>query len=180
MKFLSFSFYFNKKKSFYFELKMLMQFLSKPICHFFAYLYPAYQSYKVIKKDDTILHTQWLTFWIVCTYFTFIEMFGDTLLSWLPLYYEAKIILLIWLAAPQFQGAAKIYDKLLYPYLYHYEKEIDEAIVQMKHQSLQQLNELGKLGLSCIRKKSENLIKIGNQVLNDSTVSFLSSSIQSD
>lgn len=65
--------------------------LAKPICHFLWYLYPAFESYKCVKLNDPALHTQWLTFWIVSTYFSFIEAFGDTLLSWVPFYYELKV-----------------------------------------------------------------------------------------
>jgi hypothetical protein len=86
--------------------------LSRPICHFLGYLYPAYKSYLAIQVDDEDVHMQWLTYWIVNTYFTIFELFGDRVLSWLPMYYEAKIALLVFLVTPRFKGASLLYNKV--------------------------------------------------------------------
>ena len=42
--------------------------------------------------------------------FVVFEVFADALISWLPLYYEAKLCLVIWLVF--YDGASTIYDKV--------------------------------------------------------------------
>mmetsp|Transcript_12666 Transcript_12666/g.23506 ORF Transcript_12666/g.23506 Transcript_12666/m.23506 type:complete len:204 (-) Transcript_12666:109-720(-) len=140
-------------------------FVAKPIGHFLGYLYPAYESYKAVKRNDPNLHTQWLTFWIVSTYMSIVETFGDTLLSWLPFYYELKVALLVWLVAPNFRGATKVYHSILDPYLIHYEKDIDQGVNEVKRRSAEQLGALGQLGIKQIRSQSAELIRLGSQVL---------------
>lgn len=152
---------------------LVNHFIAKPICHFLGYLYPAYESYKAVKLNDPSLHTQWLTFWIVSTYFSFVEMFGDTLLSWLPFYYETKVALLVWLVLPQFKGATKIYEKLLNPYLHRYERDIDEGVAKMKRRSAKQLASVGKMGMNHIRSQSAELIKVGTQLMSASSQDLL-------
>jgi receptor expression-enhancing protein 1/2/3/4 len=59
---------------------------------------------------------------------TVFELFGDRLISWLPLYYEAKIAFVIWLTLPQFRGAAMLYNRVVHGYLVRYESHIDRHI----------------------------------------------------
>ena len=44
--------------------------------------------------------------------FSLTEFFGDIFISWLPLYYEAKLLLLFYLVHPQTAGALKLYDQV--------------------------------------------------------------------
>lgn len=144
---------------------LLPPFVARLACHGLGYLYPAYQSYKAVKTNDPALHTQWLMYWCVSTYFSFVEAFGDRILSWVPLYYEAKVALLIWLVTPYFKGATKIYDRLLAPYLHQYEKDIDGHLENVKHRSAKELGNLGVLGMRQLRSQSNELMKLGQQVL---------------
>ncbi len=139
--------------------------LARPLCHFLGYLYPAYQSYKAVKLDDATQHTQWLTFWIVSTYLSLLEVLGDSLLFWLPFYYEAKVLLLGWLVLPYFRGATSVYNRLLSPYLYHYEKDIDQSVAKLKDSSAKQLSSFGQIGMRHIRSQSAELLRMGTAVL---------------
>ena len=47
--------------------------------------------------------------------FSLTEFFGDIFISWLPLYYEAKLLLLFYLVHPQTAGALKLYDQVFRP-----------------------------------------------------------------
>lgn len=47
--------------------------------------------------------------------FILVEIVGDILISWLPLYYEAKLGFLVWLTF--FKGATVIYDRLVHKYV---------------------------------------------------------------
>ncbi|KAJ7365806.1 Receptor expression-enhancing protein 5 [Desmophyllum pertusum] len=65
-----------------------------------GFAYPAYQSVKAVesvtKEDDT----QWLIYWVVFGVFNIVEFVSDILLSWFPLYFLVKLILLCWCMAP--------------------------------------------------------------------------------
>jgi len=147
------------------DAMLVGRFLARPVCHVLGYLYPAFQSYRAVQTGDPALHTQWLTFWIVSTHFSVLEAFGDGLLSWLPFYYEAKVALLVWLVAPQFKGATKIYNRFLDPYLHKYEKDIDENLEHMKHRSVKGLGDLSAMGMKHLRSQSSEFIKLGHSVL---------------
>ena len=46
-------------------------------------------------------YVHWMTYWIVLAAVTLAEEVADLLLGfWLPLYYEAKLVLLLWLISP--------------------------------------------------------------------------------
>ena len=46
-------------------------------------------------------YVHWMTYWIVLAAATLAEEVADLLLGfWLPLYYEAKLVLLLWLISP--------------------------------------------------------------------------------
>ena len=49
--------------------------LSRPLCHFLGYVYPAYQTFKAVQSPNKDTHAQWLTFWIVNT---LVAVVGDT------------------------------------------------------------------------------------------------------
>ncbi|KAF8695097.1 hypothetical protein HU200_037706 [Digitaria exilis] len=82
------------------------------------------------KLDDE----QWLAYWIIYSFITLFEMAAQNVLYWyvpywiikptgnvlqtvmsklIPLWYEAKLLLVAWLVLPQFRGASFIYDKLV-------------------------------------------------------------------
>ena len=48
----------------------------------------------------------------------------------IPLYYEAKLLFVIWLWHPQTRGAISLYEKTVQPLLSHYEPQIDQFIAE--------------------------------------------------
>ncbi|KAF3771448.1 putative Yop1 [Cryphonectria parasitica EP155] len=80
---------------------------------------PGYYSLEALfttgKSDDT----QWLTYWVVFSFFTVLE----SLLSvvyWFPFYYTFKFIFLLWLSLPMTRGAEIIFRSFLAPMLGRY------------------------------------------------------------
>ncbi|KDO28407.1 hypothetical protein SPRG_06644 [Saprolegnia parasitica CBS 223.65] len=105
------------------------QFLSRSICNAVGYAYPIYMSVKVAAKDDAVdEQIQWVVFWTVNACFSVFEIIADRLGSFIPLYYEAKVCMMAWLALPYFRGATQIYEKLLAPYFVKYEQSLDASI----------------------------------------------------
>ena len=135
------------------------------VCNFLAYLYPAYMTFKAVKFGDKQVHAQWLTYWIANSYFTVLEIIGDNVLSGLPLYFEIKVALLIWLVTPRFRGAEKIYKQVIHPYLVKYETDIDQSLNTIKEQSTEQLSALRDAGMRHMHAGSNDFVKLGQQAM---------------
>ena len=119
----------------------------------FGGLYPAYCSFKAVKtknvkvrissSPDNHLHhlcyqdyVHWMTYWIVFAVFTLTEDISDLLLGfWFPLYYECKIMLIIWLLSPVTRGSTLLYRQVIHPTLINREEDIDDLMKRWKEQS---------------------------------------------
>ena len=135
---------------------------SRIICHVVGYVYPAYMTCFAVQKDDFVAHTQWLTFWIVQTYFTLVEALADFFFSeTIPFYYSFKVLLLLWLVLPRFMGAKRIYDYCIMPYLLQYERDIDEHVELLHTKSKAHIGELGARSFSHLRQSSSDVLKRG-------------------
>lgn len=76
-----------------------------------GFVYPAFASWKALesRKGDAATaggaasqsRDAWLTYWVVFSCFNVVEHLADVLISWMPLYYVAKLAFVIWLQAPQ-------------------------------------------------------------------------------
>ena len=77
-----------------------------------------------------------MTYWIVFAVFTIFEAITDLLLSfWFPLYYECKILLLVWLLSPVTRGSTLLYRHLIHPVLVRREEKIHDLLKRWKEQS---------------------------------------------
>lgn len=68
--------------------------------------------------------SQWLTYWVVYSLFSLAES-ALLLVSWVPLYFELKTVLLLWLVAPQTKGAELVYERAVAPFLKQHASKID-------------------------------------------------------
>nr|KAJ3421431.1 Receptor expression-enhancing protein 1 [Polyrhizophydium stewartii] len=95
-------------------------------------LLPAYTSYKAVKAEDEEQIQQWAKYWIVMALFAVAESITDTVLFWLPLYYESKLLFVLWLSLPYTQGATILYESQIRPLLEQKEPEIERGIARSK------------------------------------------------
>jgi len=99
-------------------------------------LYPAFYSFKAVKNKNVKEYFQWMIYWIVFAMVTIIEELADLFISfWFPLYYELKILFLIWLLSPATRGATLLYRQVIHPNLARREEEIDEFLKKCKDES---------------------------------------------
>jgi hypothetical protein len=84
-------------------------------------------------------------YWIVFSFFMVFEMFGEFCMSWIPLYYEGKIVIIVWLST--FRGGEVIYQKLFAPYLIRWERDIDAHIERVQ-------SDVSEHGARYVRSKS--------------------------
>ncbi len=79
----------------------------------FAFVYPAYMSFKAIDSSDATDDTQWLTYWVVFASFSITESIAGFITSWIPFYYVIKTCFFIWLYHPKFMGAGLVYKQVI-------------------------------------------------------------------
>ncbi|KAK3326250.1 TB2/DP1, HVA22 family-domain-containing protein [Apodospora peruviana] len=84
-----------------------------------GFVIPGYYSlealFTVAKHDDT----QWLTYWVVFSFFTVIESLVSVV-YWFPFYYTFKFVFLLWLSLPPFKGADIIFRSFMAPTMGRY------------------------------------------------------------
>lgn len=162
---------------------MLLAIGSRLIILILGYLYPAYASYKAVRNKDVKAYVQWMMYWIVFAMFTTIETFSDVLLSWIPFYYEVKILIILWLLSPATKGSSLLYRKFVHPALIQRENEIDEciskfreksyaAVIEITHKSLNYAMQTaiqGGGGLINQIKKSYSLSDLGDSTTDGTT-----------
>lgn len=127
---------------------MVSAILSRLVILVCGTLYPAYASYKAIRTKNVNEYVKWMMYWIVFAIFLSVETFSDVLLSWLPFYYEIKMIFVIWLLSPITKGSKYLYKKFVHPHLVKRENEIDEYISQATKQGYSTILNLGQKGLT--------------------------------
>ncbi|KAJ1301603.1 hypothetical protein OPQ81_008851 [Rhizoctonia solani] len=103
----------------------------------YVFLYPGYGIYKSLKsvpqndeekKTQAAEHKRWLEYWSVMAFVMSAEYLAEWVVSWFPGYWLFKSIFLVWLVAPQTQGATFVFHHLLAPYLAQHETEIDDRL----------------------------------------------------
>ncbi|KAI5072402.1 hypothetical protein GOP47_0012508 [Adiantum capillus-veneris] len=73
-------------------------------------LYPLYASIKAIESPSKLDDQQWLTYWILYSFVTLVELSFWQLFHWIPLWGKIKFFAVCWLVLPQFNGAAYVYE----------------------------------------------------------------------
>ncbi|KAG8090737.1 hypothetical protein GUJ93_ZPchr0011g27941 [Zizania palustris] len=76
-------------------------------------LYPLYASVQAMESSSKLDDEQWLAYWILYSFITLVEMVLESVIYWIPIWYELKLLFIAWLALPNFRGAAFIYDKFV-------------------------------------------------------------------
>ncbi|CAD5317204.1 unnamed protein product [Arabidopsis thaliana] len=78
-------------------------------------VYPLYASVQAIETQSHADDKQWLTYWVLYSLLTLIELTFAKLIEWLPIWSYMKLILTCWLVIPYFSGAAYVYEHFVRP-----------------------------------------------------------------
>lgn len=100
---------------------------------------------------------------IVNTCFIIFELLGDSLISWLPLYWELKIGLIIYLTL--FNGSSVIYNQIVKLWLEKYEGIIDQHVSHLQNRASERVNDVAAQGLQQVRNRSTQIATVGLQWL---------------
>ena len=78
--------------------------LASPVSNLVGWAAPAYLSVRALESPGHQDDVQWLTYWVVFGFFTFLESFaGRVVLYYLPWYFAFKSLFILWLQLPQFR-----------------------------------------------------------------------------
>jgi len=73
-----------------------------------------------------------LRYWAVFAAFSSAEFYTDMLISWMPFYFELKMLILLYLSIPFTKGSCTVYEMHMKPWFRAHQQEIDMAIAQLK------------------------------------------------
>ncbi|KIY45812.1 hypothetical protein FISHEDRAFT_48652 [Fistulina hepatica ATCC 64428] len=92
--------------------------LAAPVSNLVGWALPAYLSFKAIETPAPQDNIQWLTYWTIFGFFTFLESFAlRIVLYYFPWYFAFKTLFAVWLQLPYFHGAQITYVNVLKPVL---------------------------------------------------------------
>ncbi|KAJ3671378.1 hypothetical protein LUZ60_007457 [Juncus effusus] len=112
---------------------MLGDLLTVTLTLLFGYAYPAFECFKMVETRPG--QTEQLRFW--CQYWTIVAMVlvFETLLSWLPMYAQAKLAFFVYLWYPKTKGSDLVYDTFLRPFVMQYEPNIEQRLKHLREKS---------------------------------------------
>ncbi|KAG7587167.1 TB2/DP1/HVA22-related protein [Arabidopsis thaliana x Arabidopsis arenosa] len=113
---------------------MIGSFLTRGLLMVFGYAYPAYECFKTVELNKPEIQQLqfWCQYWIIVAALTIFERIGDALVSWLPMYSEAKLAFFIYLWFPKTKGTTYVYDSFFRPYIAKHENEIDRNLMKAR------------------------------------------------
>ncbi|KAE8704201.1 HVA22-like protein h [Hibiscus syriacus] len=113
---------------------MIGSLLTRGLVMVFGYAYPAYECYKAVElnKPEIDQLRFWCQYWILVAVLTVCERIGDTFISWVPMYSEAKLAFYIYLWYPKTRGTSYVYDSFFRPYVAKHENEIDRNLLELR------------------------------------------------
>ncbi|XP_050234954.1 putative HVA22-like protein g [Mercurialis annua] len=113
---------------------MIGSFLSRTLIMIFGYAYPAYECFKVVEKTDIDVQQLlfWCQYWILVATLTVCERICDNLISWLPMYSEAKLAVFIYLWHQKTRGTIYVYNAFFRPVVRKHETEIDDSLLELR------------------------------------------------
>lgn len=107
-------------------------------------VYPGYQSFKAIKKEDKEKQSDMLKYWLVLSVVAAVSLVVEPILySRIPMWPLVKIALVAFLSLPTTAGYKKIYDMVLEPQLAKHESAIDDAADKFVKAGQEQARNLG-------------------------------------
>ncbi|GKV31894.1 hypothetical protein SLEP1_g40551 [Rubroshorea leprosula] len=113
---------------------MLGDFINRCLMLLLGYAYPAFECYKAVEKNKIEIDELrfWCQYWILVAFLSVFERVGDIFISWLPMYGEMKLALIIYLWYPKTKGTGHVYNTFLRPIVARHETDIERKIQELK------------------------------------------------
>ncbi|KAF5768645.1 hypothetical protein HanRHA438_Chr14g0649211 [Helianthus annuus] len=113
---------------------MLGELINNSLVLILGYAYPAFECFKTIESPgvgNADLRF-WCQYWVIVAILTVFERVGDMFISWVPMYGELKLALIIYLWYPKTKGTGFVYDALLRPFIVRHETDIETRLKQFR------------------------------------------------
>ncbi|KAL4578293.1 hypothetical protein LXL04_014414 [Taraxacum kok-saghyz] len=113
---------------------MLGELITNSLVLVLGYAYPAFECFKTIEKQG-VGNAElrfWCQYWVIVAILTVFERVGDIFISWVPMYGELKLALIIYLWYPKTKGTGFVYDTMLRPFIYRHETDIEKSLKQFR------------------------------------------------
>jgi len=92
--------------------------LALPVSNLVGWAFPAYLSFRAIESPGHEDDIQWLCYWTVFGFFTFLESMAlRVVLYYFPYYFPVKTAFVLWLQLPATRGAQTFYHSVFRPVL---------------------------------------------------------------
>jgi len=79
-------------------------------CSLMGFGFPAYVAIGVLGEKRTRRYEWWLAYFVVAVAVDYLAAALSREVGWLPLFYHAKLLVMMWLQFPYFQGAERIFN----------------------------------------------------------------------
>ncbi|KAJ6823353.1 HVA22-like protein i [Iris pallida] len=112
----------------------MVGFLTRGLALVLGYAYPAYECFKTVELNKPEIEQLrfWCQYWILVAALTVFERVGDTFVSWLPMYGEAKLVFFVYMWFPKTRGTTYVYETFFRPYVAKHEMEIDRNLLELR------------------------------------------------
>ena len=112
-----------------FTLLALSSFGGNLITTLFAFLIPAFQTFKALEtKDDKEDDERMLTYWIVFGFLYGMDEILRVLFSFIPFYHVIRYVILVFIYVPKLDGGRIIYRRFLRPLFIKFSSKIDKYV----------------------------------------------------
>eukprot|EP01138_Halocafeteria_seosinensis_P003970 gb/GECG01004059.1/.p1 GENE.gb/GECG01004059.1/~~gb/GECG01004059.1/.p1 ORF type:complete len:168 (+),score=11.61 gb/GECG01004059.1/:1-504(+) len=99
-------------------------------------LWGSYRSFKVLKNWDAQKGNALLRLWVVMSFQSLYEQWAEMLVDWLPLYYELKCALLLWLLFPESNAPHVLFDSFVTPAVQFLSFQYDRKLSPTMHNTV--------------------------------------------
>ena len=146
-------------------LMIVLEFGSSLLTSIIGFLYPAFMSFKAIESKDTDDDRQWLTYWVVFSFFTVFDPLLNTVLFFIPMYYLFKVLIYVWLFHPYTKGAEKVYTSFLRSLFLKNERYIDSKVKDIQNKAGEVVGQAGDAVKRTYNDNKDSINKVGVDLL---------------
>ena len=100
-----------------------------------TFFFPAYQTFKALETKEDKDDKKMLTFWISFGFLYLFDNIFEFIFSFLYFYHIIRAGAILYLYLPQFDGATKMYDKVIHPLFQKYSPQINKFIAPMEQKT---------------------------------------------
>merc|ERR1712112_797871 len=145
---------------------LLGDFVGQLVVSLLGSLYPAYFSLQALTTKDNNEQRRWLEYWLLsCILHCFDFTFGSVLCHILPLYWLARLMLVVWCIAPvENNGSRVLYTTCVWPLYDRVVKEVEKA---SKSKEDDKAEEVGNNAGKVVEEESEEVRGDGGEMSRD-------------